>query len=56
MNVENTDRVQELQDRIHDAMIEYERQHTNTVYTMSSDRRSGNLLLVMPLLMQVIMI
>ncbi|KAI0207959.1 Estrogen-related receptor gamma [Lamellibrachia satsuma] len=48
MNVENTERVQELQDRIHDALIEYERAHG----VMASQRRSGNLLLALPLLMQ----
>ncbi|KAI0207958.1 Estrogen-related receptor gamma [Lamellibrachia satsuma] len=49
MNVENTERVQELQDRIHDALIEYERAHG----VAASQRRSGNLLLALPLLMQV---
>ena len=48
MNVENTERVQELQDRIHDSLIEYERAHGVT----ASQRRSGNLLLALPLLMQ----
>ena len=48
MNVENTERVQDLQDRIHDALIEHERAHGVT----ASQRRSGNLLLALPLLMQ----
>ena len=48
MNVENTERVQELQDRIHDALIEYERSNSGA----SNQRRAGKLLLALPLLMQ----
>ena len=44
MNVENTERVQELQDRIHDSLIEYS--------GASNQRRAGKLLLALPLLMQ----
>ena len=44
MNVENTERVQGLQDRIHDSLIEYG--------GASNQRRSGKLLLALPLLMQ----
>ena len=56
MNLEFPDRVQELQDRIHDSLIEYERAYASsqntTVSIADCDRRAGNLLLALPLLMQ----
>ena len=45
--MENSDTVQQLRDRMHDSLVEYEMGRGNVNY-----RRTANLLLVLPLLMQ----
>ncbi|ELT99464.1 hypothetical protein CAPTEDRAFT_108381 [Capitella teleta] len=55
IGVESPETVQQLRDRMHDSLLEYSRARTpnSSSSVFSAQRRVGNLLLTMPILMQV---